>query len=96
MIGQSLNNRYEIVSQLGAGAMGEVYLASDQQTRQQVAVKILARQLITKPELIQRFKREAETLRKLDHPNIVKFVDTFEHEGQYVIVMELSRGRQYA
>ena len=88
MIGEILNNRYKIISRLGEGAMGEVYLASDEQTGQQVAVKILARQLITNPDLIQRFKREAETLRKLDHPNIVKFLDTFEHEGQYVIVME--------
>ena len=88
MIGQTLNNRYKITSLLGEGAMGEVYLASDEQTGQQVAVKILARQLISNPELIQRFKREADTLRKLDHPNIVKFLDTFEYEGQYVIVME--------
>jgi serine/threonine-protein kinase len=92
MIGQTFNNRYLIVSLLGEGAMGEVFLATDEQTGQQVAVKILARQLITNPDLIQRFKREAETLRKLDHPNIVKFLDTFEHEGQYVIVMEYLAG----
>jgi serine/threonine protein kinase len=92
MIGQTLNNRYTITALLGEGAMGEVYLASDEQTGQQVAVKILARQLITRPELIERFRREAETLRKLDHPNIVKFVDTFEYEGQYVIVMEYLAG----
>ena len=92
MIGQTLNNRYKITSLLGEGAMGEVYLASDEQTSRQVAVKILGRQLITNSELIQRFKREAETLRKLDHPNIVKFLDTFEYEGQYVIVMEYLAG----
>jgi serine/threonine protein kinase len=92
MIGQKLNNRYKITTLLGEGAMGEVYLASDEQTGQQAAIKILARQLITHPEWIERFRREAETLRKLDHPNIVKFVDTFEHEGQYVIVMEYLSG----
>jgi serine/threonine protein kinase len=92
MIGQTLNNRYTITSLLGEGAMGEVYLASDQRSARQVAVKILARQLITNPELIQRFKREAETLQKLDHPNIVKFLDSFEYEGQYVIVMEYVAG----
>jgi serine/threonine protein kinase len=92
MIGELLNNRYKIISRLGEGAMGEVYRASDEQTGQQVAVKILARQLITNPDLIQRFRREAETLRKLDHPNIVKFLDTFEYEGQYVIVMEYLPG----
>ncbi len=92
MIGQKLNNRYTTTTLLGEGAMGEVYLAADEQTGQQVAIKILARQLITHPELIERFRREAETLRKLDHPNIVKFVDTFEHEGHYVIVMEYVSG----
>lgn len=88
MIGQTLNNRYKIISQLGEGGMGEVYLASDEKSKQEVAVKILAKQLITNQGLIDRFKREAETLQKLDHPNIVKFIDAFEHENQYVIVME--------
>jgi eukaryotic-like serine/threonine-protein kinase len=92
MIGQILNHRYTVTTILGEGAMGEVYLASDEQTGQQVAVKILAHKLITRPELIERFRREAESLRQLDHPNIVKFVDTFEHEGQYVIVMEYISG----
>jgi serine/threonine protein kinase len=88
MIGQTLNHRYTIMSRLGEGGMGEVYLATDEQTRGQVAVKVLARQLTMHPESLERFRREAETLRQLDHPNIVKFVDAFEHERQYVIVME--------
>lgn len=92
MIGQKLNNRYTITSLLGEGAMGEVYLAIDERTGQQVAVKILSRQLSTRPEALERFRREAETLRQLDHPNIVKFVDAFEHEGQFVIVMEYLSG----
>ena len=49
MIGEILNNRYKIISLLGEGAMGEVYLPSDQQSGRQVAVKILARYLITNP-----------------------------------------------
>lgn len=92
MIGQKLNNRYTLISMLGEGGMGEVYLADDEQTRQQVAVKILARQLTAHPESLERFRREAKTLRQLDHPNIVKFIDAFEHERQYVIVMEYVPG----
>lgn len=46
MIGQKLDNRYTITFLLGEGAMGKVYLATDEQTGQQVALKILARQLI--------------------------------------------------
>lgn len=92
MIGETINNRFTILSLLGEGGMGEVYLASDQKTSQQVAIKILARQLSTNPESLERFRREAETLRQLDHPNIVKFIDAFSHEGQYVIVMEYVPG----
>ncbi len=92
MIGQELNNRYKITAHLGEGGMGEVYRATDEQTKQQVAVKVLARQLTTHSESLERFRREAETLRQLDHPNIVKFVDAFEHDRQYVIVMEFVSG----
>jgi serine/threonine protein kinase len=92
MIGEKLNNRYSIASLLGEGGMGEVFLAADQQSGQQVAVKILSRQLSANPDALERFRREAETLRQLDHPNIVKFVDAFDHEGQYVIVMEYVPG----
>lgn len=89
---QKLSEIYHIESRLGEGGMGEVYLASDRKTGKKVAIKVLARQLIARPEAIERFRREAETLRKLDHPNIVKLVDTFEHEGQYEIVMEYVPG----
>jgi serine/threonine protein kinase len=92
MIGQTIKDRYAIISMLGEGGMGEVYLATDQLTGQQVAVKILAIHLRANSEMLQRFQREAKTLRQLDHPNIVKFVDAFEHEGQFVIVMEYVSG----
>lgn len=92
MIGQTLKKRYKVISLLGQGGMGDVYLADDQQTGKQVAVKFLARQLNTQPESLERFRREAETLRQLNHPNIVKFVGAFDHEGQYVIVMEYVPG----
>lgn len=88
MIGEKLNNRYKIISLLGEGGMGEVYLAADERNGQQVAVKVLARSLSMNPEALERFRREARTLWQLDHPNIVRFIDAFEHERQYVIVME--------
>ena len=85
---QKLSENYQIESRLGEGGMGEVYLASDRKTGKKVAIKVLSRQLSSRPEALERFRREAETLRKLDHPNIVKLVDAFEREGQYEIVME--------
>jgi serine/threonine-protein kinase len=92
MIGQTLSNRYKIFSLLGEGGMGEVYLATDEQTGQQVAVKVLAIHLRENTEMLQRFQREAQMLRQLNHPNIVEFVDDFEYQGQFVIVMEYVSG----
>ena len=92
MLGQTLNNRYRIVSRLGQGAMGEVYRATDTQTGQEVAVKVLAPSLALQPSLIERFRREGEALRQLRHPNIVAFVDMFQHENQQIIVMEYVPG----
>jgi len=92
MLGQTLNNRYRIVSRLGQGAMGEVYRASDAQTGQEVAVKVLVPSLALQSSLIERFRREGEALRQLRHPNIVAFVDMFQHGDQQVVVMEYVPG----
>lgn len=92
MLGQTLNSRYRIVSRLGQGAMGEVYRATDTQTGQEVAVKVLAPSLALQPSLIERFRREGEALQQLRHPNIVTFVDMFQHHDQQIIVMEYVSG----
>ncbi len=92
MLGQTLNQRYTIVARLGKGAMGEVYRATDAQTGQDVAVKIITRDLALDPEMLERFRREGEALRQLRHANIVALVDTFAHAGQQVIVMEYIAG----
>ena len=91
-IGATLNNRYTLTGELGKGAMGVVYKAADAQTGQAVAVKVIARDLALEPEMLERFRREGEALRQLRHPNIVGFVDMFQHEGQQVIVMEFAPG----
>ncbi|MBM4422137.1 MAG: serine/threonine protein kinase [Chloroflexi bacterium] len=72
--------------------MGTVYRAADSQTGNEVALKIISRDLALDPELIERFKREAEALRQLQHPNIVGFGDAFQHGEQYVIAMEYVPG----
>lgn len=92
MIGQKLNNRYTITARLGKGAMGTVYRATDAQTGQDAALKIIASDLALDPAMLERFKREGEALQKLKHPNIVGFQDAFEHDEQYVIVMEYVPG----
>ncbi|MEL7434182.1 MAG: protein kinase, partial [Chloroflexota bacterium] len=87
MINRLIAGRYQILSELGSGAMGTVYLANDSQTGAQVAIK----QLInthTEDYLVERFKREGEALRDLNHPNIVKMLDALEDNGEHFLVME--------
>ena len=88
MIGQTLNNRYKITARLGKGAMGTVYRATDIQSKADVAIKVISSDLAFDSEILERFQRESEALRQLKHPNIIGFIDAFEHEEQYVIVME--------
>jgi formylglycine-generating enzyme required for sulfatase activity/tRNA A-37 threonylcarbamoyl transferase component Bud32 len=92
MIGQTLRNRYFISTRIGKGAMGTVYRATDTKTGQEVALKVIYSELAVDPAMLERFKREGDALRQLKHPNIVEFVDAFEHDEQYVIVMEYLSG----
>src|SRR3990172_10239706 len=92
MLNQTLHNRYTITARLGKGAMGVVYRATDSQTGKEVAVKVIAGDLAFDEEMLERFRREGEALRQLRHPNIVEFIDAFQHAEQSVIVMEYVPG----
>jgi len=82
----TIGARYQIQQEIGAGGMGMVYLGKDTLTNILVAIKKLKPQ-ITTPELIERFQREGEALRALNHPNIVKLLDTIQEDDQYYLVM---------
>jgi len=92
MIGKVLKNRYRIIAKLGVGGMGVVYQAVDEQTNQLVAIKTLPPTLAVDKEFVRRFQREAEALAQLDHPNIVKLIETFEEDDSHYIVMEYIDG----
>jgi len=78
---------------LGRGGMGFVYRATDNLSGEVVAVKTLNSDVLsTEPEILERFRREGEALRRLDHPNIVKFIAAIEAHGQYYLVMEYIDG----
>jgi serine/threonine protein kinase len=88
-----IGERYELQDFLGEGGMGRVYRAVDLQTDVPVAVKLLKPEvMVSSPEQVERFRREAEALYQLDHPNIVRVLDTLSHEGHYCIVMEFMAG----
>ncbi len=65
---------YDILSLLGAGGMGEVYLAEDTRLRRRVALKVLPGAIADEPERLRRLQREAEALAALNHPNIERAV----------------------
>jgi eukaryotic-like serine/threonine-protein kinase len=89
--------RYEIVGELGRGAMGVVYKANDPVIGRTVAVKTIKLSAegtgLTRPELLARFQTEARAAGVLTHPNIVVVFDAGEEDGLYYITMELVEGR---
>jgi len=88
-----IHQHYQTSKRIGVGGMGSVYLAEDTRTNHIVALKQLKPELITHDtSIVERFVREGEALRRLNHPNIVKVLDTFEEDGNYYIVMEYVSG----
>jgi Tol biopolymer transport system component len=83
---------YEIQSAIGAGGMGEVYLARDTRLDRTVAVKILPSHLSESTEAKQRFEREARTISSLNHPNICTLHDVGSQDGTSYLVMEYVQG----
>ncbi len=92
MIGQTIS-RYKILSKLGEGGMGQVYLAEDTELGRQVALKVLPPALAEAPERLERFRREARAVAALNHPNIVTIFNVEEVEGQRLLIMELVSGK---
>jgi hypothetical protein len=83
---------YTLEARLGSGAMGSVYKAYQKGMKRHVAIKILRRDLTDDPRQVERLQREAALVGKLDHPNIVRGLDSGETEGLVWFVMELVTG----
>jgi Tol biopolymer transport system component len=84
---------YRIVEKIGAGGMGEVYLAEDTELDRQVALKFLPSHLCQDVDCRARFKREAQAVAKLDHPNIVSVFEVGEFQGRPFFAMQHVEGQ---
>src|ERR1041384_5293296 len=83
---------YEIISALGAGGMGEVYRARDTKLNREVPLKILPESFATDHDRLERFKREAQVLASLNHPNIAAIYGLEDSGSTRALVMELVEG----
>src|SRR5437762_3961510 len=83
---------YEIVAPLGAGGMGEVYRARDTRLKREIALKVLSAEFGDDPGRLTRFRREAEVLAALSHPNIATIHGLEDNSGVVAIAMELVDG----
>src|ERR1043166_8384563 len=83
---------YKIISRLGIGAMGEVYLAQDLNLRRSVALKILTARADTTPQAQRRFIHEARTASALNHPNIAHIYEIADVDDVSFIAMEYVEG----
>ena len=90
-VGTRLGN-YEILAQLGAGGMGEVYRAQDPRLDRAVALKVIRRSLVTDDIALDRLLREATLASALNHPNIVTIYETGVVGADRYVAMELVEG----
>ncbi len=91
-----INNRYQLESRLGRGGMAEVWLAHDLLLDRDVAIKILFPEHAIDPNFVERFRREAQAVAGLNHPNIVNVYDWGQSGNTYFMAMEHVQGRTLA
>src|SRR6476646_8130461 len=83
---------YEILAQIGAGGMGEVWRARDTRLGRDVAIKVLPASFSADPDRLRRFEQEARAAGVLNHPNITAVYDIGTHEDAPYVVQELLEG----
>jgi serine/threonine protein kinase len=90
MVGLNIG-KYRVLERIGRGGMGTVYRAMDETLNREVAIKVLNAEL-NDPSVGRRFRAEAITVARLNHPGIATVFELFQHEGQWLMVMEFVRG----
>ena len=90
LIGTVLSDRYRVVSILGEGGMGAVYLAEHTHMRKRMAIKVLHPEMSHMPEVVARFEREAMAAAHIDHPNVATATDFGKlPDGSFFLALEL-------
>ncbi len=92
LVGQKIG-RYKILAELGAGGMGEVYLAEDTTLGRRIALKLLPRSFTNDADRLRRFQQEARNASALNHPNIITIHEIGEQAGRRFIATELIEGQ---
>jgi serine/threonine protein kinase/Tfp pilus assembly protein PilF len=93
LTGGTMVSHYRIIEKIGAGGMGEVYLAEDTELNRKVALKFLPSHLCQDADCRARFKREAQAAAKLDHPNIVAVHEVGDFQGRPFFSMQHVEGQ---
>ena len=78
MIGTLLNGRFRLDQKIGSGGMSTVYRAFDPTLERWVAIKLMHRDISTDPDQLERFRREARAVARLNHPHVVTVIDAGE------------------
>jgi serine/threonine protein kinase len=93
LVGQLIDGRYRVARVIGKGGYGVVYQAIDERVKRDVAIKMLLEKALDSPEAVARFRREADVLLKIVHPNVLPVFDTGKHGACHYIVMSYVAGK---
>ncbi len=91
-ISAALENRFQLLKELGRGGMGIVFQAHDKQLKEQVAIKVLSPLLSNNADGLERLKREVSAARRITHPNVIRIHDISEASGLHFVSMEYFSG----
>src|SRR5262249_1065362 len=88
--------RYELLGLVGVGGMGSVYRARDTELDEVIGLKVLGRELVDAPGMLDRFRREVKLARRVTHRNVARTFDIGEHAGERFLTMEFIEGESLA
>jgi serine/threonine-protein kinase len=92
VIGTQIGERFRLEEKIGSGGMSTVYRAFDPTLERWVAIKMMHRDISTDPDQLERFRREARAVARLNHPHVVTVIDAGEDDGTPFIVFEFVEG----